>query len=75
MGLGFLTFYLDWNHLYRGDFMLMAFLLLLACLAIMVVATFAFPEPLKTEARPLVWEDWREPLRGFVFCCNAKPSY
>ena len=23
-----------------------------------------FPEPLKEEARPLVWEDWREPLRG-----------
>jgi len=22
------------------------------------------PEPLKEEARQLVWEDWREPLRG-----------
>jgi hypothetical protein len=30
----------------------------------MVVATFALPEPLKAEAAPLVWEDWREPLRG-----------
>ena len=64
MGLGFLTFYLDWNHLYRGDFMLMAFLLLLACLTIMVVTTFLFPEPLKPEAKTLVWEDWREPLRS-----------
>jgi SSS family solute:Na+ symporter len=64
MTLGFITFYLDWNNLYRGDYMLIAFLLLVACLIIMVVTTFLFPERLKAEARPLVWEDWREPLRG-----------
>ena len=29
-----------------------------------VVASYLFPEPLKEEARALVWEDWREPLRG-----------
>jgi solute:Na+ symporter, SSS family len=23
-----------------------------------------YPEPLKEEAKPLVWEDWREPLRA-----------
>ncbi|MDO8539721.1 MAG: sodium/solute symporter [Opitutaceae bacterium] len=64
MGLGGVTFVLDWFNLYRGDFMLIAFLLLVACIVIMVASTFLFPEPLKNEARPLVWEDWREPLRG-----------
>jgi SSS family solute:Na+ symporter len=64
MALGFVTFYLDWNNLYRGDFMLIAFLLLGACLVIMIATTFMFPEALKAEARPLTWEDWREPLRG-----------
>ena len=62
--LGFITFYLDWNNIYRGDFMLMAFWLLIACLAIMVLTTFMFPEPLKDEAQTLVWKNWREPLRG-----------
>ena len=33
-------------------------------MAIMVTTTFLFPEPLKKEALSLVWEDWREPLRG-----------
>ena len=64
MALGFAAFYLDWNNVYRGDFMLNAFLLLVACLAIMVATTFLFPETLKPEAKMLVWEDWREPLRG-----------
>ncbi|MBI4664563.1 MAG: sodium/solute symporter [Verrucomicrobia bacterium] len=64
MALGFVAFYLDWNNLYRGDFMLSAFLLLVACLVIMGATTLMFPEALKEEARPLVWEDWREPLRG-----------
>ncbi|MDB6111953.1 MAG: hypothetical protein JWR69_3703, partial [Pedosphaera sp.] len=50
--------------LYRGDFMLRAFLLFLACVAVMVATTFLLPEPLKAEARLLVWESWREPLRG-----------
>jgi SSS family solute:Na+ symporter len=62
--LGVVTFYLDWNNIYRGDFMLMAFWLLIACLAIMVLTTFMFPEPLKDEAQTLVWKSWREPLRG-----------
>jgi SSS family solute:Na+ symporter len=66
MVLGAAMFVLDWNGLYKGDFMLMAFLLFLACLAIMVATTFLLPEPLKPEAKPLVWEDWREPLRGEV---------
>jgi SSS family solute:Na+ symporter len=29
-----------------------------------VATTFLYPAPLKAEARPLVWTDWREPLRG-----------
>lgn len=64
MALGFVAFYLDWNNIYRGDFMLIAFLLLVACMVIMLATTFMFPEALKPEARPLIWEDWREPLRG-----------
>ena len=46
------------------DFMLTAFYLLVVCMTIMVVLTLHRPEPLKEEARALVWEDWREPLRG-----------
>jgi solute:Na+ symporter, SSS family len=64
MVLGLVTFLLDWNDLYRGDFMLIAFLLFVVCVAIMAVTTLLFPEMLKPEARLLVWEDWREPLRG-----------
>jgi SSS family solute:Na+ symporter len=64
MVLGLGTFYLDWNKIYRGDFMLIAFALFLACVLIMVATTFFFPEPLKEEARLLVWDDWRQPLRG-----------
>jgi len=64
IALGAVTFYLDWNNIYRGDFMLIAFLLLVACLVIMAATSFMFPEPLKEESKPLIWEDWREPLRG-----------
>jgi len=64
MALGAITFVLDFTGAYRGDFMLIAFLLLVACLVIMVATTWLFPEPLKPEAIPLIWEDWREPLRG-----------
>ncbi len=66
MGLGFVVFVLDWNHLYRGDFMLTAFVLCAICFVIMVATTFLFPEPFKVEATALVWEDWRDPLRGQV---------
>ena len=64
MALGFAAFYLDWKNIYRGNFMMIAFDLLLVCVAIMVVTSFLLPEPLSAEARPLLWEDWREPLRG-----------
>jgi solute:Na+ symporter, SSS family len=62
--LGGVMFYLDWRRIYTGDFMLTAFFLFLVCAVLMVAASRAFPEPLKAEARPLVWEDWRESLRG-----------
>jgi SSS family solute:Na+ symporter len=64
MALGAVLFVIDWNGLYKGDFMLTAFLLLVACLVIQGLTAFAYPEPLREEAKPLIWEDWREPLRG-----------
>jgi SSS family solute:Na+ symporter len=64
MALGLVTFFLDWNNIYQGDFMLMAFLLFVLCALIMAASTFLFPEPRKAGAELLVWEDWREPLRG-----------
>jgi SSS family solute:Na+ symporter len=46
------------------NFMMTAFYLLLICGAIMVIASLRYPELLKEEAKVLVWENWREPLRG-----------
>ena len=62
--LGAAAFYVDWTGLYRGDFMLIAFLLLCACVAIMILSSLLLPEPLPESAKALIWEDWREPLRG-----------
>jgi solute:Na+ symporter, SSS family len=64
MSLGLVLFYLDWNNIYRGDFMLSAFFLFVACVVVMAAATFAFPEPFPATAKLLVWENWREPLSG-----------
>jgi hypothetical protein len=44
--------------------MFATFYLCMLCGLIVVVASYRFPEPLKEEAKPLVWADWREPLRG-----------
>ena len=44
--------------------MITSFYLCVFCGAIIVVVSQLFPQPLKEEARLLVWEDWREPLRG-----------
>src|SRR5882724_9186895 len=46
------------------DFMLVAFVLLVICVVIMIASTFVFPEPFRVEARLLVWDNWREPLRS-----------
>jgi len=63
-GLGTLMFYLDWTKMYQGDFMLNAFGLCVTCMIIMILASLVFPEQLKEEARLLVWDNWREPLRA-----------
>jgi hypothetical protein len=44
--------------------MMTAFYLLVICGVVMIVASLRYPEPLKEEAKVLVWESWREPLRG-----------
>jgi len=62
--LGMIIFMLDWNGWYSGNFMMTAFYLLIICLGIMYLTSRMLPEPLKEEAKPLVWESWREPLRG-----------
>jgi SSS family solute:Na+ symporter len=62
--LGFVMFLLDWNGVYSGNFMMTAFYLLVVCSAIMVFASHSLPEPLKEEAKLLVWKNWREPLKG-----------
>jgi len=73
MALGFVVFYLDWNGIYKGDFMLIAFLLLVACVIIMVTTSLLLPEPIKDEARTLIWENWTEPLR--VKCGSGLSDY
>jgi SSS family solute:Na+ symporter len=56
-----------WHKLWTGyelTSMFASFYLCVFCGLIVVVASRLSPEPLKEEAKPLVWEDWREPLRG-----------
>ncbi|MGC8991360.1 MAG: sodium:solute symporter family transporter, partial [Verrucomicrobiia bacterium] len=64
IAMGLVAFVIDWYNIYRGDFMLIAFILLLLCMGVMVITAFVFPEPLKPEAEPLVWQQWHEPLRA-----------
>ncbi len=45
-------------------FMMTSFYLFVICCVLMLVASRLMPEPLKEEAKVLMWEDWREPLRG-----------
>ena len=61
---GLVMFILDWNGWYSGNFMMTAFYLLVLCGGLMIAASYLFPEPLKDEAKALVWESWREPLAG-----------
>ncbi|HSR16951.1 MAG TPA: sodium/solute symporter [Ignavibacteriaceae bacterium] len=62
--LGLVIFYLDWNGIFVSNFMMTAFYLLLLCCLIMIISSYVFPEPLKEEAKILVWENWKEPLKG-----------
>jgi SSS family solute:Na+ symporter len=61
---GLVMFVLDWNGWYSGNFMMTAFYLLVMCGLVMIAASYFFPEPLKEEAKTLVWRSWREPLTG-----------
>jgi SSS family solute:Na+ symporter len=61
---GFIMFFLDWNGWYHGNFMMTAFYLLVGCSALMIAASYISPELLKEESKALVWNSWREPLRG-----------
>ena len=51
-------------HYVLKDWMLTSFYMLAACGAIMWIGSLLMPEPVKEEAKLLIWEDWREPLRG-----------
>jgi SSS family solute:Na+ symporter len=78
--IGITIFFLDlfkqqtgWRFVVKGHFkltgmeltsMIASFYLCLLCGMIIVVVSRLYPQPLKEEARLLVWEDWREPLRG-----------
>jgi len=64
IAMGLVAFVIDWYDIYRGDFMLIAFILLVLCVGVMVITAFASPEQLKPEAEPLVWQQWHEPLRA-----------
>jgi SSS family solute:Na+ symporter len=55
----------DWfTQSLLSDFMLASFGMFCLCVVIQIVASLAMPEPLKEEARPLVWEHWTEPLKA-----------
>ena len=68
--LGAIVFFLEWFKAYTHwdlSSMIASFWLCVFCGGVMIVASLAFPEPLKEEARLLVWEDWRSPLRGDAY--------
>lgn len=73
------------NFIYNiclADFMLASFGLFVLCVALQIVASFFWTEPLREEAKGLFWAHWSEPLRmkcgsglsdyrllsGLVFC-------
>lgn len=62
--IGFVLFLLDWFAVYTPNFMMTAFYLLIICSVIMYTASRLNPEPLKEEAKLLVWESWKEPLQS-----------
>ena len=52
---------IDWIG---GNFMIMAFILMCCCLALQMAISLLKPEPIKDEARALVWDNWLEPLKA-----------
>jgi SSS family solute:Na+ symporter len=64
------------NFLYNiclKDFMLASFGLFSLCVLIQIVASLLIDEPLKPEARELVWNNWSEPLR--IKCGSGLADY
>jgi SSS family solute:Na+ symporter len=61
------TAVIDWHKQITGGIeltsMMASFYLLVLCSGILVIGSYLFPESLKEEARPLVWDNWMEPLR------------
>jgi SSS family solute:Na+ symporter len=55
------------------DFMLASFGIFCLCVVIQIIASLVLAEPLKDEARALVWENWTEPLR--VKCGSGLSDY
>ena len=62
--IGLVMFLLDWYQIYTPNFMMTAFYLLILSLCYYVCRLKVYPEPLKEEARLLVWESWKEPLKS-----------
>lgn len=65
--LGLVVFFLETYKQYTGwpvGAMIGSFGLCILCMVLLVVGSWAMPEPLKDEAHVLVWEDWRSPVRG-----------
>jgi SSS family solute:Na+ symporter len=56
-----------------NDFMLASFGIFCVCVAVLIVASMVFREPLKEEARPLVWDHWTDPVR--VKCGSGLSDY
>ncbi|MEI8372560.1 MAG: sodium/solute symporter [Planctomycetota bacterium] len=58
---------LDWHQQISGGIeltsMMASFYLFVLCSGILVVVSYLYPEELKPEAKPLVWDNWLEPLR------------
>ncbi|MEI6178314.1 MAG: sodium/solute symporter [Verrucomicrobiota bacterium] len=55
------------------DFMLSSFGIFALCVIIQVIASLVIVEPLKDEARALVWDSWLEPLK--VKCGSGLSDY
>ncbi len=65
--LGAVAFAMEYFKAQTGwnlNAMMASFYLLVICCLSMLGVSWLLPEPLKESARPLVWEDWREPLRA-----------
>ena len=67
--LGAVAFTLDYFKDQTGwnlSSMMASFYLCMICAALLIVASWCWPEPLRPEARLLVWDDWLQPIRGKV---------